>query len=123
MSHRYRLYGAGRSVILWTSGAGRSVAQPVQGTSREWVVDSLRNFIGGQEVEAVDGTTAPVVDPSTGEAYAEAPVSGPKEVDRAVQVAAEAFASWKRTTPSERSLAPFRIADALEARAGDLVAA
>ncbi|HLN15820.1 MAG TPA: gamma-aminobutyraldehyde dehydrogenase [Acidimicrobiales bacterium] len=86
-------------------------------------MDSLRNFIGGQEVEAVDGTTAPVVDPSTGEAYAEAPVSGPKEVDRAVQVAAEAFASWKRTTPSERSLALFRIADALEARAGDLVAA
>ena len=37
------------------------------------------------------------------------------------RVAAEAFTSWRRTTPSERSLALFRIADALEARAEDLV--
>ena len=36
-------------------------------------------------------------------------------------MAAEAFTSWRRTTPSERSLILFRIADALEARAEDLV--
>ena len=66
---------------------------------------------------------APLVDPSTGEAFAEAPVSGPADVDRALRVAAEAFASWRRTTPSERSLALIRIADALEARAEELVRA
>jgi betaine-aldehyde dehydrogenase len=64
-----------------------------------------------------------LVDPSTGEAFAEAPVSGAADMDRALAVAAEAFASWKRTTPSERSLALIRIADALESRAEDLVRA
>ena len=65
----------------------------------------------------------PLIDPSTGEAFAEAPVSGPADVDHALRVAADAFTSWKRTTPSERSLALIRIADALEARAEDLVRA
>jgi betaine-aldehyde dehydrogenase len=64
-----------------------------------------------------------LVDPSTGEAFAEAPVSGAADMDRALAVAAEAFASWKRTTPSERSLALIRIADALESRAEDLIRA
>jgi betaine-aldehyde dehydrogenase len=84
---------------------------------------TLQNFVGGAYVDAEDGPTAPLIDPSTGETFAQAPVSGPKDVDRALRVAAEAFASWRRTTPSERSLALFRIADALEARAEDLVRA
>ena len=36
--------------------------------------------------------------------------------------AATAFEEWKETTPSERSLALFRIADAVEARAEELIA-
>ena len=83
----------------------------------------LLNFVGGEPVDALDGRSAPVIDPSTGEAFAEAPVSGPADVDRALQVAAAAFGSWKRTTPAERSLALIRIADAVEARAEDLVRA
>ena len=83
----------------------------------------LQNFIGGAYADAEDGPTAPLIDPSTGEAFAEAPVSGPADVDRALRTAAEAFTSWRRTTPSERSLALIRIADALEARAEDLVRA
>ena len=83
----------------------------------------LQNFIGGQYQDASDGPHALLVDPSTGEAFAEAPVSGAADMDRALAVAAEAFASWKRTTPSERSLALIRIADALESRAEDLVRA
>ncbi len=81
----------------------------------------LQNFIGGQYQDASDGPHALLVDPSTGEAFAEAPVSGAADMDRALAVAAEAFASWKRTTPSERSLALIRIADAFESRAEDLV--
>jgi betaine-aldehyde dehydrogenase len=83
----------------------------------------LQNFIGGGYRDAEDGPMAPLVNPSTGEPFAEAPVSGPADVDRALQVAADAFVSWRRTTPSERSLALIRIADALEARAEDLVRA
>jgi len=82
----------------------------------------LRNFIGGQYTEA-DGPMAPVVDPSTGQPYADAPVSGAADVDRAVRSAADGFAAWKRATPAERSLALLRIADAIEARADELVRA
>jgi betaine-aldehyde dehydrogenase len=81
----------------------------------------LSNFIGGEYVETVDGATSTLVDPSTGNGYLEAPVSGPKDVDRAFDAAATAFPEWREATPSERSLALFRIADALEARADDLV--
>ena len=83
----------------------------------------LQNFVGGQYQDASDGPHALLVDPSTGEAFAEAPVSGAADMDRALAVAAEAFASWRRTTPSERSLALIRIADAFESRAEDLVRA
>jgi len=81
----------------------------------------LRNFVGGAHVDTADGITEDVVDPSTGEVFATMPVSGPADVDHAMRVAREAFEAWRETTPSERSLAMFRIADALEARADDLV--
>jgi betaine-aldehyde dehydrogenase len=81
----------------------------------------LSNFVGGNHVATIDGSSAMLVDPSTGEEYLEAPVSGARDVDAAVQSAAAAFPDWRDATPSERSLALFRIADALEARAEDLV--
>ncbi len=81
----------------------------------------LRNFVGGTHVDTVGGVTEDVVDPSTGEVFATMPVSGPADVDHAMGVAQQAFEAWRETTPSERSLAMFRIADALEARADELV--
>ncbi len=83
----------------------------------------LKNFVGGKLTGTRDGRTSDVVDPSTGEAYAQAPVSGPADVDAALRVAAEAFETWRDATPAERSLALLKIADAVEERAGDLVAA
>jgi betaine-aldehyde dehydrogenase len=50
-------------------------------------------------------------------------VSGPADVDRAMQAAATAFEKWRDTTPSERQRALLRFADAVEARADELVAA
>ena len=82
----------------------------------------LSNFVGGTYVATKDGATAMLVDPSTGEEYLDSPVSGAKDVDVAMAAAAAAFPGWRDATPSERSLALFRIADALEARADDLVA-
>jgi betaine-aldehyde dehydrogenase len=83
----------------------------------------LANFVGGQYRPAADGRTSEVVDPSTGEAYVRAPVSGPADVDGALRVAADAFETWRETTPAERSLALLRFADAIEARTEDLVEA
>src|SRR5499425_3057773 len=84
---------------------------------------ALQNFVNGKYVDASDGRTSDVIDPSTGEVYAHAPVSGRQDVDAAMQAAANAFEGWRDTTPSERSLAMFRIADAIEKRADDIVAA
>ena len=80
------------------------------------------NFINGEHVAAADGRTTPVIDPSTGRAYAEAALSGEADVDRAMAAAADAFHGWSQTTPSQRSLALYRIADAIEARAEEVLA-
>jgi betaine-aldehyde dehydrogenase len=81
----------------------------------------LRNFVGGEYIGTKDGETTDVVNPSTGEAFATMPVSGPGDVDHAFAAALGAFEGWRDTTPSERSLALIRIADAIEARAQELV--
>ena len=82
---------------------------------------AFKNFINGQHVEAADGRTSAVVNPANGEQYATAPISGPGDIDAAMTAAANAFVGWRDSTPSERSLALFRIADAVEARAQDLI--
>ncbi|MGH3380407.1 MAG: gamma-aminobutyraldehyde dehydrogenase [Actinoallomurus sp.] len=84
---------------------------------------ALRNFVGGERVDAKDGRTSEVIDPSTGEPYEQAPLSGPADVDAAMTAAAAAFEGWRDATPQERSLAVLRIADAVEARAEELVQA
>jgi betaine-aldehyde dehydrogenase len=81
----------------------------------------LRNFIGGEYVDAASDRTADIVNPATGAVVATAPVSGAEDVDRAYAAADRAFGSWRETTPSERQLALLKIADAIEARADELV--
>ncbi len=83
----------------------------------------LRNFIGGQWADSKGDTRAEIINPSTGEAFATAPVSNAADVDAAFGAAADAFETWRDATPSERSLALLRIADSLEARAEEFVAA
>src|SRR4051794_35270786 len=82
----------------------------------------LRNFINGEHTAPVDGHHADLIDPTTGEVFASAPVSGPEDVDRAMRAAATAFETWRDTTPSERQRALLRLADAVEAHADELVA-
>ncbi len=83
----------------------------------------LNNLINGEFTAAADGATSEVVNPSTGQAYATAPVSGTADLDAAYSAASSAFETWGRTTPSERQRALLKIADALEARADEFVAA
>jgi betaine-aldehyde dehydrogenase len=83
----------------------------------------LRNFVGGAHVEPVHGGYADLIDPTTGEVFAAAPVSGAEDVDRAMAAAAGTFPSWRDATPSERQRALLRIADAVEARADEILEA
>ncbi len=87
------------------------------------MADELRNFVGGRWTDTSFDRRADIIDPSTGEVYATAPVSGAAEVDAALASAADAFGGWRDATPAERSLALLKIADALEARASEFVAA
>jgi betaine-aldehyde dehydrogenase len=83
---------------------------------------TVRNFVGGSHVDALDGRTAELVDPATGEVFATAPVSGQADVDRALTVARDAFGGWRDSTPAERQLALSRFADRVEERADELLA-
>ena len=83
---------------------------------------AFQNFVNGKHTDAADGRTTAVVNPSTGEQYATAALSGPADVDAAMEAANAAFEEWGNTTPSERSLALIRIADAVEAHAEELIA-
>jgi betaine-aldehyde dehydrogenase len=85
------------------------------------MANEITNFIHGERVAAADGRTTDVIDPSTGEAYATAALSGAVDIDAAFQAAERAFESWRDTTPSERQRALLRIADAIEERADELV--
>jgi betaine-aldehyde dehydrogenase len=82
----------------------------------------ITNYIGGKRVAAADGQTTELVDPSTGEVFATAPLSREADVDAAFRDSARAFEEWRETTPSERQRALLRIADAIEERAEELVA-
>jgi len=83
----------------------------------------IRNFINGESVDAVDGATIDLTNPATGEVYAQSSRSGAEDVDRACRAAAAAFDTWRDTTPSERQMALLKIADAIEARSDEFVAA
>jgi betaine-aldehyde dehydrogenase len=83
----------------------------------------LQNFVNGTFTDTGEGRTSDVVDPSTGETYAQAPLSSAQDVDVAMQAAENAFEGWRDATPSERSLALFRFADAVQARAEDIIEA
>ena len=84
---------------------------------------TLKNFVNGEYVEPTSGRYSDVVNPATGEVYAQAPISGEEDVDVAYKAASAAFEDWRDSTPAERQLALLRFADAIEARADEFVAA
>ncbi len=77
----------------------------------------LQNFIGGQYVPVGGQGRMPLIDPVTEETYGELPVSDTSDVDAAYAAASAAFPLWRDTTPADRQLALFRIADEMQARA------
>ncbi|GEP33103.1 gamma-aminobutyraldehyde dehydrogenase [Nocardioides szechwanensis] len=82
---------------------------------------TFKNVVNGELVDSASGETYEVIDPSTGEVYAKAPMSGAEDIDRAYAAADAAFAGWGDTTPQERARALLHIADAIDARADELV--
>ena len=85
------------------------------------MAEQFQNIIAGNKVDAASGETYDIVNPSTGEVYAQAAASGPADVDRAMKAAADAFETWGETTPAERQIALLKMADALETRSAEFV--
>ena len=82
----------------------------------------VRNFIDGASVDAQSGSRSDLVDPTTGEVFAQAPVSQAADIDAAYAAAERAFEVWGNTTPAERQMALLKIADAIESHADELIA-
>ena len=78
----------------------------------------LHNVIDGKLVPS--DRTMEFVDPSTGSALGEAPLSGPADVDAAMVAADTAFTQWRRTTPAQRQKALLALADLVEENADEL---
>lgn len=81
---------------------------------------AFKNVIAGQLVDSALGQSYDVVNPASGEVYAQAPLSGVEDVNRAYAAAAAAQVQWAETTPAERARALLRIADAVDAHADTL---
>ncbi len=81
---------------------------------------TFKNVINGELVDSASGETYDVIDPTTGEVYAQAPKSGEVDVDRAYAAADAAFEGWGYATPQDRSNALLRLASAIEERAEEI---
>lgn len=73
----------------------------------------LKNFIGGEWVEAQTTNCQPVLNPATAETLAEVPISTEKDVDEAVKVARETFEEWRRVPAPKRARIMFRFHELL----------
>jgi betaine-aldehyde dehydrogenase len=81
---------------------------------------TVQNLIANEYVAGSTGETEPILNPSTGEVIAHAPLSSAHDVDTAVAAADAAFAGWSTTTPGERAHALLKLADAIEEHAEEL---
>lgn len=85
-------------------------------------MESYKMFINGEQVDAIGGKTSSVIDPGTGEAFAQVPCGDERDVEAAVAAARAAFDSgiWSEMAPQERSRIVLRFADLIEANSGQI---
>jgi len=84
--------------------------------------EKILHFIGGKQVPSVHGATFGVADPVSNRVYAQVAAGGAEDVDRAVEAAAAAFEAgpWPGMPARARAKVLGKIADAIEARAGEI---
>ena len=64
---------------------------------------TIDHWINGQRVAGASGNTGPVFNPATGQQQGEVALASVAEVDKAVAVAKEAFATWRSSSLSKRA--------------------
>jgi 1-pyrroline dehydrogenase len=83
-------------------------------------VTEQKNFIGGEWVDAAEGGTMEVINPSTGETIGRVPQGTATDVDRAVEAAKGALPDWLDSTPQERSELLLKLAAVIDENAEEL---
>ena len=83
-------------------------------------VPDLQNYIAGAWRRSFTSEFFDVTNPATGELLARTPMSAAADVEAAVQAAAGAFPSWRRTPPGERVQYLFKLKNLLEEHIDEL---
>ncbi|HUS64193.1 MAG TPA: CoA-acylating methylmalonate-semialdehyde dehydrogenase [Kofleriaceae bacterium] len=83
-------------------------------------MEHLRNYMGGAWIPASSERTLELRNPATGEPVAVVPLSAQQDVDRAVTVAVQAFATWRRVPAVQRARTLFRYKNLLEKSSEDI---
>src|SRR6516165_10127174 len=85
-------------------------------------VGQYANFINGGWVQAANGETFPVYDPSTEEVIARVAAASAQDVDLAVRSARAAFddGPWAATTAQDRGRLLLRLAEKIRANSAEL---
>ena len=81
------------------------------------MAERLQNYIDGKWTDSNASDVHVVKNPANGEILGETPLCGADEVDAAVQAAARAFPTWRRTPVQERVQHLFRLKALLEEHA------
>jgi len=76
----------------------------------------IQNYINGEWKEPSTGQFAPVINPATGETIAEVAMSGPNDIDEAVQAAKEAQRQWALVPAPKRAEVLYRVGMLLKER-------
>ncbi|WP_445810911.1 CoA-acylating methylmalonate-semialdehyde dehydrogenase [Yoonia sp.] len=66
-------------------------------------MQELTHYIGGAHVKGTSGRFADVYNPATGEVQARVPLANAAEMEKAVQIAAEAQPKWAKVNPQRRA--------------------
>lgn len=94
----------------------------VSEATQTFIGKAQRMFIGGAWVEASDGQTSDVIEPSTEGLLTRIPMATTQDLDRAVQAARAQFdgGAWRQAKPAERERMIHRLADLIELNALEL---
>ncbi|ESU24685.1 Aldehyde dehydrogenase (NAD+) [Flavobacterium saliperosum S13] len=76
--------------------------------------DKYDNYIGGKFVPPVNGNYFDVISPIDGKVFTKAAHSSKEDLNLAVDAAAEAFKTWSKMSPTDRSNLLFKIAQVIE---------
>src|SRR5438094_2834939 len=103
-----------------TRGGNEMTELATPPVEQEQELKRISHWIGGRSVEGESGRSGPVYNPALGRQSGVVDFATPEEVDRAVQAAREAFATWRTVSLSKRTAIFFRIRDLVDEHREDI---